>query len=510
MSAVAKEAGGLFKTFATGAAVGGAGFVATALATLWATPIVARELGLERYGVLGLLMGLQGALLMFFSNSGQMAALVLLAGRADERLERRSRAYAAWSLLAAGGVLAAAWLVALPPLAERLWGHGPLAELWRSAVPWAGLGWACQLLLQALWTAQRARLRVRQAEGLQALISLAVVLSAPWVLLRGGGFVQMVETQALVWVLGLVVGVALEKRFGHDLRLLPRDDRAVFAEFRRLAGWSALALAGGAVLLYADRLYSLRSGARELAAWSVATALSLRVASGLGLLGPLLLPTLSSVRDDAKRWIRLQSLYLRLNALAGLAFFVPLAAGGAALLGAWVAPEVEQRARSWIVLLSIGGLGFVLNQAYLTVLMGMDGARAGAQSAVGAALLGLLAGGWAQAAGLPGAAWMAALGQGVALLWRAHVLQRYGLGRRAWAHVPEGAVWLLAAAVLVALLRWLNFPLCFGTRFGLVLFCFGCGVLCLGALFLFVDVGLSRVLGRESLLAQIRRLRPAA
>jgi hypothetical protein len=498
-----------FKKTAAGALWAGFGFVAAALATLWATPRVLAGLGMESYGVLGLLLGLQGGLLMVLSNPGQLAALILLGGEAGPDLKRRSQAISAWSLLAAGAALALGWAFAAKPLAEILWQDPFLRIQWQQAVPYAGLGWAFQLLTQTLWSAQRARQRQALAEGQQALLWPIVILLAPLAVYQARGLQGVVEYQALAWMLALIVGLALERRQGGDLNWLPKDDRPSFAEIRRLAGWSLVALIGGAVLLYADRLFSLKAGARELAAWSVATAMSLRIAAGLGLLGPLLLPQLNELRQDPQRWGQMQSLYLRFSGLAALAFFLPLAAGGASLLGAWVGPEVEERARPWIVLLAFSGLGLCLSNATYSVLMGMDAAKSAASSAIGAALAGLGIGALAQHFGLPAAAWMALGGQTVAVLWRTWVLQRDGLKRPVLAGLLQSFFWVLPAAALLPLLRWALFPRWFGLSLMSQASAFGLAGAALFAAGLAFDHFLSLRRGRLSLWSQLRRLLPA-
>jgi O-antigen/teichoic acid export membrane protein len=492
---------GVFRRIASGALLGGLGFVSAALATFWATPQVVGGLGMEQYAVLGLLVGVQGGLLMVLSNPGQIAGLVVLAGPDDDGLHRRSRALSAWTLLAAVLAWAVGWALSLSFVAELLWKDEMLQHAWSAATPWAGLGWACQLIAQALWAGQRARLRAAQAEAQQALVSVLYVLAAPWAIYQAAGLEGVVEAQATVWVLAVVLGLLWERRTDGRLTLWPKDDPETFSQIRHLAFWSVIALLGSAVLLYADRLYSLKASPRELAAWSVATALSLRVAAGLGILGPLLLPSLSTVREDPERAARLESLYLRLTGLPALAFFIPLSAGGAALLGAWVAPEVEERARPWIQLLAISGFAFCLNGAYSTILTGIGKVRANAFISLGSAVIGVTAGAIALATGHPGAAWMGVAGQGLSMLWRIAELHegRLRVGLR-W--LP----WALAATVPLAILPRTAFPFWFGGGLARVLACFGfAGLLCFGAA-LAVDALLAARRQEDSVFSQLKRL----
>lgn len=502
--------GGLFRRLASGALLGALGFVLAAIGTVWGMPKVTQGLGLDSYAVMGLLVGVQGGLLMVLSNSGQLASLVLLSGVEDAELRTRSRALSAWSILAAFTALLIGWGISWGPFARLLWHSEFLAVQWSAAAPWAGIGWACQLLTQSLWAAQRARQRPVQAEAQQAVVSVFFVLAAPLAVLGGQGLQGAIESQSTVWALALVAGLLLEKQLGKDLALWPKEDKATFAEIRRLAFWSVLALLGGAVLLYADRLYSLQVSARELAAWTLATGLSVRAASGLGVLGPLLLPSLNAARRDLERVAKMQSLYLRATGLLALSFYVPFAAGGAGLLGAWIAPEVEQRAAPWIVMLAFSGLALSLNGAYFTIQMGLDGARSAASSALGAALFGLALGGIAQSQGWPGAAWMALSGQSLALLWRAHWLHRHGLGRGGWGWAWQSWPWLAGAAGLIAGLRAIGFPKVLGPSFAAVGTCFVLGGLIVCALLLGLDAWAAKLRGRDSLLSQWQRLRPGA
>jgi hypothetical protein len=493
---------------ASGALVGGAGFALATLATLWATPRVVNGVGLENFAVLGLLMAVQGGLLMVLSNPGQLASLTLLAGPAGPELSLRSRAYAAWTVMAALPALLLGWALSAPQVGGLLWSE-PLLELqWRDSVPWAGLGWACQLMTQALWSAQRARLRSALAEGQQAVVLLLVVLAAPLAVAQGQGVVGAVSLQALVWVLALLAGLALETALRGDLSLLPKEHRPTWAALWARAGWILAGLFGAGLLMYGDRLYSLQVGPAELAAWAVAGALSLRISSGLGILGPILLPSLATVRGEPARFARLQGLYLRINGTLALALFVPLAAGGAGLLGAWISPDVERLARPWIALLAYSGLAYCLSVAYLNILYSLDQARQGAVSAWLAALFGVGVGAWAQARGHSGAVWMALAGQSLGLALRAAWVQRLGPGGPGLGWMPAALPWAAAALGLAWLLQRSAFPHWFGAGLLPVFLSFGSGILLVLALLLALDALLLRRRGHDSVLSQLLRLWP--
>ena len=380
------------------------------------------------------------------------------------------------------------------------------------AAPWAGLAWALQILCQALWSAQRARLRMSQAEIQQGLGQTLTILAGPWALWRGTGFTGVLEAQALVWLVVLLAGLVWEAALPAGLALMPKEDRGVWREIWAIAGWSILGLAASAVLQYADRLYTLSSGARELAAYSVATSLSLRAVSVFGLLSTLMVPALSAARSDPERWATIQSLFIRATGVLAGAVFVPMAAGGAVLLGVWIAPEVEERSRPWIMLIATGGLALALANAYISILLGMDGARHFAFSAIAGALVGLTAGRLAQALGAPGAAWMGVTGNTVIVLWRGRTVARHGLGRAGWGWAWQSLPWLLAAAGGSWILQALGFPRWFGHSLPMVLESFAvAGSLILGAA-LAVDAAVSAKRGRLPLLSQLLRLRrsPAA
>lgn len=494
---------GLFRRLASGALLGGLGFVLAALATLWATPRLVNGLGLDTYAILGLLVGVQGGLLMVLSNPVQLASLVMLGEAKGETLDQQSRALSAWTLLSAGLAVAAGWVSSFGWFADALWAEDMLAEQWKLAAPWAGLGWGLQLMVQGLWSAQRSRQRQALAEGQQALWGSLVVLAPVWAVLRGQGLQGAVEAQSLVWMLALLSGLALEWRWGAGLKLLPLDHRPSFRRIWGLAAWTLLALVGAAILLYADRLYSLKASPRELAAWAVASALSLRAAAGLGVLGPLLLPSLSEAKGDPQRFARLQGFFLRVTGLLGLGFYVPLAAGGAALLGVWVAPEVEERARPWVGLLALSGLSLSLNNGHFALQLGQDAAASAARHALIAAGFGLLAGAVAQRAGLPGAAWMAVVGQSMGLFLRSRWLKANGLSRpRA---LPMAMLWLLAGLGAAWGLGQIGFPYWLGSSFAAVLASFAVAGVAVTGLALAADNWLSHRRGEAALWAMLLR-----
>ena len=503
---------GMFKRLASGAAFGGVSFVVAALASLWATPKLYEGVGAEAYGVLGLLIGVQGALLLLLSSGGVTATLVLLADGDAQTLKTRGRAMAGWAVLAAALALIAGWALGTPLLGSIFWHDAMSLDLWLGVAPWAGLSWALQIMCQALWAAQRARQRLVQAELQQGLWQTLAILAGPWALWRGTGFSGIVESQALAWLLALVAGLIWEATLPGGLNLMPKEDRPTWRLAWKTAVWTTVALGATGVLLYGDRVFFLARGVKELAAYSAATSLSLRAASLFGLLGPLLLPALSSARNDPERWAGMQSLVLRTAGIGAGSIFVPLAAGGAVLLGAWVGPEAATFGQAWMVLLAAGGLALALSNAYMAVLLGMDGAKQAAFSALAGVAVGVLVGKVAQAHGAQGAVWMGLAGHTLTVLWRGWAVAKLGLERPGWGWAWLSLPWLLAAGGGVWVLRALDFPRWFGLGLVAQLESFAVAGVLIAGLALGADAMISVPRKRWPLWQQLLRLRrsPAA
>jgi hypothetical protein len=427
--------------------------------------------------VLVLLIGVQGMILMLLSNGGQNALLVMLAGDDEAQVRSRSRALAAWVLMAAALAFVAGLLVGTPWMGETLW-HDPASlELWQKIAPWAGLAWAFQILCQSLWAAQRARLRMPQAELQAALAQSLVILSGPIGLKLGVALESVVEAQALTWGLIFGLGVLWEKRVPGGLDLRPQPDKRVFGEAWHIVGWSVLGLAGSAVVMYGDRFFSLQAGANELTAYGLASSLTLRVPSILGLLGPLALPLITAARREPARAAQLQRTYIGINLLGVAAACLPLAAGGAALLGVWgggkFGPDIALAAQRWMVLLALGGFFLGLSQALSTALIGYGAVEAAAWAAVAGAGVGLTAGFVARSNGLPAAAWMAVAGEGTTAVLRAWALERRVQGRGGFAWLLQLLPWAVIGVVGVLALQASGFPRWAGPSFAGHLASFG-------------------------------------
>lgn len=507
---VGPEMPGVIKRLASGAAMGGFGQVAAALASLWAGRQLVNGLGQDLYAVLVLLVGVQGMLLMLLSSGGQNAILVLLAGDDEAALRRRSQGLAAWTVLAAGAALAAGWICSLGPVARLFWSRPLVQDLWMDAVPWAGFAWAMQILCQGLWAAQRARLRLLQAETQQALGQSAVILAGPLGLRMGMSVGSVVEYQAAAWLLLFIGGLIWERSSQGRLSLWPREDRAVFGEAWHLVGWSVLGMAGSAVFMYGDRFFSLQAGAHELTAYGLATSLTLRVPSALGLLGPLALPVLAASRRDPARAGQLQRDYMAINLLGASAACVPIAAGGAALLGAWmgaeVGPEVQAAAGRWIVLLALSSLFLGLSNALYTALIGLDGIVEGAWAAVAGAAVGITAGFVANRHGQPASAWMALSGEATTAVLRARMLERRAGTGPGFAWLGTLLPFVAAGAIGALLLRAAGFPRWLGPSLKGTLACFVvAGLACL-ALGTVAQHAVARRGGRLSLWSHLRGL----
>ncbi|HXC64134.1 MAG TPA: hypothetical protein VNZ67_07230, partial [bacterium] len=451
------------------------------------------------YAVLVLLVGVQGGVLGVLGNSINTAILVLLAGDDMELVQRRSRALALWSLSAAAVAVAVALVLGTAGVGGVFWRDPASLALWQGVLPWAALAWAGQLLSAGLWAAQRARLRMAQAEMQQAMGQALVTLSGPVGLMLGASLTSVVVAQALCWSVLLLVSWLWERSMAVRVDLRPRLDAVILGEAWHIVAWSMLTIAGSAVYTYGDRFFSLQAGPRELSAYGIATSLTIRIPSAMGMMGPLALPILAAARRDLARAAQLQRLFIGINLLAATAACLPLAAGGAALIGAWVGPDVQASAEHWMLVLSLACFFFCLSQAMTTALVGFGMVPQTALIAVVGAAVGVGCGFYASQHGQPGSAWMALGGQATAAILGACLLERRVLGRGGLGWVLTLLPFLAAAALGAWLLRWLGFPGWLGP--GLIghLACFalaGGAVLGLG---LAAEAGLARKAGRESL-----------
>lgn len=451
-----------------GAAWGGLGQVLAMGCSLWAARYLLNGMG-PLYSVLVLLVGVQGGLLMLLSNGGQNALLVMLAGDDEGAVDRNSRALALWVLVAAGLAFLGGLAVGTPWLGGLLWQDPASLALWRAMAPWAGLAWAFQLLCQSLWAAQRARFRMPQAEFQAAVAQSLVILSGPLGLKLGVRLESVVEAQALCWGLVFAGGVLWEKRQPGRLDLRPRVDPAVFREAWHIVGWTVLAMASAGVVRYGDRFFSLRAGANELSAYGLGSSLVLRVPSILGMLGPLALPVIAAARREPARAAQLQRLYININILGAAAACLPLAAGGAALLGVWgggkFGPAIAAAAAHWMPLLALGGFFLGLSQALMTALIGYGAVEVTAWAALAGAAVGLGAGFLARSLGAPASAWMAVAGEGSITVILAWALERKVQGRGGFGWALQLLPWSLAAAAGLWALRASGFPRWLGPSF---------------------------------------------
>jgi len=490
---------GAAKRVAGGAVWAMLGQVAALGLGLWATRYLKNGLGLDRYAVLVLLVGVQGGVLGMLGNSINTAILVLLAGDDHATVQRRGRALALWSLSAAVLAAAAALALGTAAVGGLFWSDPASLAAWRAVMPWAALAWSAQLLCAGLWAAQRARLRMAQAEMQQALGQALVTLAGPAGLMLGADLASVVLAQALGWAALLAASFAWERSKPDRLDLRPRLDPAVLGEAWHIVGWTVLTLAGSAVFTYGDRFLSLQIGPRELSAYGIATSLTIRIPSAMGMMGPLALPVLAAARRDLARAAELQRLFLAINLLAATAACLPLAAGGAALLGAWVGPDVQAAAEHWMLLLSLACFFFCLSQAMNTALVGFGMVPQTALIALLGAGVGVGCGFYASRHGQPGSAWMALSGQATAAVLGACLLERRVLGRGGLGWLLTLLPFLLAAGLGAWLLRRLGFPEWLGPGLLGHLACFalaGAAVLGLG---LAAETLLARRAGRESL-----------
>jgi O-antigen/teichoic acid export membrane protein len=497
---------GAAKRVAGGAAWALVGQVVALGCGLWATRFLIHGLGPDTYAVLVLLIGVQGGVLGMLGNSINTAILVLLAGEDVGLMRRRSRALALWSLSAASVAVAVALALGSAGVGGLFWKDPASLALWRAILPWAALAWAGQLLCAGLWAAQRARLRMAQAEMQQALGQALVTLSGPVGLMAGASLPSVVMAQALCWSVLLLGSWSWERALPESLDLRPRLDRDVLAEAWHIVAWTLLTLAGSAVFTYGDRFFSLQAGPRELSAYGIATSLTIRIPSAMGMMGPLALPILAAARRDLARAAQLQRLFLAINLLVATAACLPLAAGGAALIGAWVGPDVQALAEHWMLLLSLACFFFCLAQAMNTALVGLGMVPQTALIALLGAGVGVACGFYASQHGQPGSAWMALSGQATAAILGACLLERRVLGRGGLGWVLTLLPFLLAAGLGAWLLRGLGFPEWLGPGLLGHLACFALAGAAVMGLGLAAETVPARRAGRESLWGHARAL----
>jgi O-antigen/teichoic acid export membrane protein len=347
-----------------------------------------------------------------------------------------------------------------------------------------------------------------QAELQAALAQSLVVLSGPVGLRLGAGLESVVAAQALTWGFLFAGGMLWEKRQPGGLDLRPRWDLGTYREAWHIVGWSVVAMAASGVVRYGDRFFSLGAGANEINAYGLASSLVLKVPSFLGMLGPLALPVIAAARRDPSRAAELQRTYVNVNMLGAAAACLPLAAGGAALLGVWgggkFGPEIAVAAARWMPLLALGGFFLGLSQALSTALIGYGAVQVTAWAAMAGAAMGLGAGFAARSLGAPAAAWMAVAGEGTITVILAWALERRVLGRGGFGWALQLLPWGLGGSVGLWALRVSAFPLWFGHGFIGHLACFvllGAAILIAGLL---GEEQIARRRGHASLLEQAR------
>jgi O-antigen/teichoic acid export membrane protein len=241
-------------------------------------------------------------------------------------------------------------------------------------------------------------------------------------------------------------------------------------------------------------------GSAALSVYGIGTSLTLQIVSALGLVSTLVVPAISKVHAEhgLDRAGRAHGLALRSTFWVGAAFYVPLAAGGPALLAHWVDPVLEARAEGWFVWVCVGAFWVSLGASVQGTLLGLGRPRIVALTSLLGIAAGLLAAWALRSQGLLAVASFGATAAGVSLLTKAawlhgRVLQRIQFGEM-----------LAAAGLLVALgwalhhSRWAN---AFGS--GLVPCVAALGLASLGILVIGAawDSLLSRARERDSLVS---------
>jgi O-antigen/teichoic acid export membrane protein len=212
----------------------------------------------------------------------------------------------------------------------------------------------------------------------------------------------------------------------------------------------------------------------------------------------LILPAISKVHAEhgLDRAGRAHGLALRATFWVGAALFVPLAAGGPALLGNWVDPSMEAAAQGWFPWVCVGGFWAAVAGAVQGSLLGLGRARIVALINVLSLGAGLLAYWALRSSGLWAVASFGTVASGIALLASAawlhgRVLQRFKF------------VEVLAASALIFALGWGLHRSAEASLFGpgllpclAALGCASLAVLAIGAAW---DAAFSRGMDRDSL-----------
>lgn len=226
-----------------------------ALAGLVVTPVLARGLGPERFGIWVLIgsIAVYADLLQLGLGSATAKAVAEARGRSDERRLIAAVATSFW-LMVPPAVLALALAVGFAELAPRLFDVLPTYrdETVLLGVL-TGVGIAAAIPGQAITSV----LTGLQRYDLLYLTEIGFwLLQAPlWAVIvwRGGGLIALGIAGLVLGLVLLAVRIAIAHRLVDGLRLAPRYvERALIGGLARVSGWLALAQAGVVILYRID------------------------------------------------------------------------------------------------------------------------------------------------------------------------------------------------------------------------------------------------------------------
>jgi O-antigen/teichoic acid export membrane protein len=346
-------------------------------------PFVISRLGIEAFGVAGLVtacvMPAQA-----FTNSLALSTARELARRLAPGERNDARCFFATSLLMAigiGGSIVTILCLAGPPLA-RLVFHlgGEAADDLALAFAFGASGWLCQCLsavFLALFTARQDYFRISSINILSTMIMTAAVLAfvPPWPKAS-----TYLGCQALGLAVSLFAAFALSwLELGRWLAL-PALHRGPLGDLVKVGAWQLAAQGGGLIAGQADRyLLGALLAPHFVGFYTVAQRLEEAVYIGILKIGEILFPFFSSLhRESNERKADLlfrSSWVLNVLAASALGALIPVAGP---LLHLWTGAQVAAEAKRVLVVLSISGMLGCTTNAFAFYLLASGRTRSNA------------------------------------------------------------------------------------------------------------------------------------
>lgn len=337
------------------------GQIAALVASLVATPVVIRLLGVQAYGVLALitvLVGYAGA-----SDLGMGEASTRFAAERHAREDVEGEARVVWTALVVLVVPAA--LVALILILAA----GPVIDALVSLPAWlrseavlalriAGVGFLARVLANVANTPHLVRLRMDVVTLINATAGVAQILLVPAVLWLGGGLVAAAAVGTSAAIAALFAHVIAAHGFLPAIAR-PRFERSVVKPLLRYGGATTVIVLAGLITFNGEKLIVARlMSATALAYYAVAFTLARVLALVPGAMGQAVFPAFSRLQADADRE-RLQALYdrtLRLLVSLGVPMAVVLCLIARPFLTAWAGPAFGRESVMPLYILTIGTL----------------------------------------------------------------------------------------------------------------------------------------------------------